>query len=116
MIEVIFTYEIHNIKMQCNIENKLKEIAKRLKLKIKKENNDNLFFLYEGNKINEELTLKQIINNKNVKQIQILVFNGNVEKNEKMIVSKEIICPICKEKILLNIRDYQIDDVKISIQ
>ena len=26
-----------------------------------------------------------------------------------MIVSKEIICPICKEKILLNIRDYQID-------
>ena len=34
--------------MQCNIENKLKEIAKKLKLKIKEENNDNLFFIYEG--------------------------------------------------------------------
>ena len=62
MIEVLFLYETQTITMQCNIENKLKDITKNLKIKIKEENNNNLSYIYDGNKINEELTLKQITN------------------------------------------------------
>jgi len=109
MIEVLFIYETQNIKIQCNIENKLKDVTTKLKFKINEENNNDLFYVYNGDKINEELTLKQILNNKNVNQIKILVFNNNDEENEKKIISNEIICPQCKENILINLRDYQIN-------
>ena len=85
MIEVLFIYETQNIKIQCNIEDKLKDIAQKLKFKINEEDNNDLFFVYEGDKINEELTIKQITKNKNVNQIKILVFNSNDEENEKKI-------------------------------
>ena len=109
MIEVLFLYETQNIIIQCNTEDKLKDVAQKLKIKINEEDNDDLFYVYEGDKINEELTIKQIIKNKNINQIKILVFDSSDEENEKKIVSNEIICPICKENILIKIRDYQID-------
>jgi len=109
MIEVLFLYETQNIIIQCNTEDKLKDVAQKLKIKINEEDNDDLFYVYEGDKINEELTIKQIIKNKSENQIKILVFDSSDEENEKKIVSNEIICPICKENILIKIRDYQID-------
>ena len=43
--------------------------------------------------------------------MQILVFdkNENNNKEEKIIKSKEVICPECKENILISIKDYKIN-------
>ena len=43
----------------------------------------------------------------NVNDIKILVNKINEEnKNSHLIKSKEIICPECKEKIMIKIKDY----------
>ena len=111
MIDILFKYESQTITIQGNIENKMKEIAIKFKTKINKDNND-FYYVYNGNKIDEELTLNEIINQTHLDNIIILAFNSNTQEteNEKKIEeSKEIICPTCKLNVLINIRDYQIN-------
>ena len=109
MAEALFIYEGQQIIIQCNIEDKMKDIINKFKNKIKEENN-NLYYIYNGDKINEELKLNKIIKNENEKNINILVYNNNnQDKNEKEIILDEIICPECKENILINIKDYKIN-------
>jgi len=86
----------------------MKEIINKFKNKMKLEDN-NFLYIYNGDKINEELALNQIIVDKNENKINILVYNNKIDKNEKEIISNEIICPICKENILINIKDYKIN-------
>ena len=95
-METLFIYEGQEISIQCNEEDKMKDIINKFKRKIK-EGDNNLSFIYNENKI---------INDKNENKINILVKN---DKNEKEIISNEIICPECKENILINIKDYTID-------
>ena len=83
MVEVLFICEGQQIIIQCNMEDKIKDIINKFKYKIKEEDN-NLYYLYNGNKINEELKFNQIINNKEEKKINILVYNN---ENEKEIIS-----------------------------
>ena len=105
MIEAIFIYEGQQIIIQCNLEDKMKDIINKFKSKIKEEDN-NLYYIYNGNKINEELKFSQIINNKEEKIINILVYKN---ENGKEIISNKIICPECKENILINIKNYKIN-------
>ena len=109
MVEVIFMYDGKQIIIQCNVEDKMKDIINKFKSKIQNEDN-NLYYIYNGDKINEELTFNQIINNKEEK-INILVYNSKNNENEdrKEIISNEIICPECKENILINIKNYKIN-------
>jgi len=51
----------------------MKDIINKFKNIIKEENN-NLYYIYNGDKINEELKLNQIIKDKNEKKINILVY------------------------------------------
>ena len=72
-----------------------------------------IFFLYNGNKlnINEDLKVKDINKGKNLNEINIVISDLNTEiKNEKKIIlSIEIICPICKENIIIiNFDNYRI--------
>ena len=111
MMEVLFIYEGQNIIIQCNLDDIMKDIINKFKNKIKKEDN-NLCYLYNGDIINEELILNDIIGDKNEKKINIIVVNNNnknIENNEKEIISNEIICHECKENILINIKDYKIN-------
>ena len=109
MIEVIFIYKGQQIIIQCyNIEDKMKDIINKFKNKIKEEDN-NLYYIYNGDKINEELKLNQIIKDKNAKKINILVYNNRKKENDKEIILNEIICPECKENILINIKHYKIN-------
>ena len=66
MAEALFIYEGLQIIIQCNIEDKMKDIINKFKNKIKEENN-NLYYIYNGDKINEELKLNKIIKNENEK-------------------------------------------------
>ena len=114
ILEVLFEYEGQQIIIQSNIEDKMEDIINKFKIKINEEGN-NLYYIYNGDKINEELKeikLNQIIKDKNEKKKFILVFSNNSEKevisNEKEIMSNEIICPVCEENILIKIEDYKI--------
>jgi len=112
MAEVLFIYEGQIIIIQCNFEDKIKDIIKKFKNKIKIEDN-NLCYIYDGNKINTELSFNQIAkeNDKYENKINILVYNNKNKENEieNEIISNEIICPECKENILINIKDYKIN-------
>ncbi len=64
MAEVIFNYEGINTIIQCNINDKIKDIISKFLAKIdKNEKNIQLYYLYNVNKINNELISmnKQII-------------------------------------------------------
>ena len=110
MVEVIFIYEGQQIIIQCNnLEDKMKDIINKFKIKIEKEEDNNLFYIYNGDKINEKLELNKIIKDKNEKKINILVYVNRNKEEEKEIISNEILCPECKENILININNYKIN-------
>ena len=110
MAEILFIYEKEKIIIQCNnLEDKMKDIINQFENKIKKEENNNLYYVYNGDKINEELKLNQIIKDINDKKINILVYNNKNKENKKEIILNEIICPECKENILININNYKIN-------
>ena len=115
MLKAIFIYQGSNIEIQCNEDEKMKNIINKLSNKIQ-NNINNIYLIYNGNIINEELTIKEIINEEDKKRdiINILISENEDEndniKNEDMNEIKEIkeiICPECKENILIKIEDYK---------
>ena len=113
MGEVVFNYEGIITTIQCNSNDKMKDIISKFLLKINKsENNNDLYYIYNGEKINLELTSKEQSNeiDKDRKKMNILVIKNidNIKENKKM-VSKDIICPECKENTLLNINNFKIN-------
>ena len=71
-----------------------------------------LFFIYNGNKINDNSILNEIINEEDKRRkIMNILFNENNETiiKENKIESKEIICPKCYENILIQLNEYKIN-------
>ena len=60
MAEVPFNYKGIETIIQCNIYENIKEIIN--KFKIKANINNEIYYLYNGTKINEELKIEEIIN------------------------------------------------------
>ena len=86
----------------------MKDIFGRYLIKINKSIND-VFFLYNGKQITEELKLEEI--NKEDNEIKILVTDilDKNNKNEEILKqSKDIICPDCKNICLINFKNYKI--------
>ena len=111
MAEIIFLYEGQYIKVQCNKNEKMKDIINKFIIKAQIDNNS-VYYLYKGNKINEELEIEKL--NEEINNIKIIVNKINEEnKNNNIIKSKDIICPECKEKILIKIKDYIIELYRI---
>ena len=109
-MNIIFIYKGEKAKIQCNPQEKMKDIFKKYESKIGVDIT-NLFFIYNGNKINEELKFEEIINSSDIKEntINILVFEKNEQiKKENIIKSKEVLCPTCKDNALINIKKYKI--------
>ena len=111
MFNVEFIYKNNINIIQCNVNEKMKDIFNKFLSKNNIDKNS-VFFLYSGNIINEEMKLSEIEQiNENLKTIKILVVsnNDNEINNDKVIIkSKYIICPICKENIRFKINDYKI--------
>ena len=117
MSQVEFQYNGNKTIIQCNENEKIKEIYKKFTTKTQIEQK-NIYFLYDGktdNDINEELTFIEMANSidKERKKMIILVNNINEMENEKIlnksiIKSKNIICPECGENIKIKINDYKI--------
>ena len=111
MAKAIFSYKGNETEIQCNINEKIKDIIKRYETK---SGNDisNVFFIYNGNKLNDNLILNEIINEEDKRRniINILV-NESDETiiKDNIIKSKEVICPKCNENILIKINEYKIN-------
>ena len=112
MVEVVFNYEGNQFYIPCNTNDKMKDIINQFLDKINNiEVKNNLIYLYDGKNINFELTLNEQINelDKNKKQMEINVIHNNKDINKiKQIISKDIICPYCKENIFMKIKNFKI--------
>jgi len=116
MVEAEFNYNGIKTIIQCNLDNKIKDICKNYLNKINEDKN-NIYFSYNGNagnKFKEKLTFKEMINSEDQKRnkMNILVFKNEIEEEKEeekdIIKSKDIICPKCYESIKLQIIDYKI--------
>ena len=72
-----------------------------------------VYFLYNGNKINEKLSFEELANeeDKSKNQINIALLeinNNNIIINEELKKPKEITCPKCQENIFIKIEDIKI--------
>ena len=114
MNQAEFKYKGLSLIIQCNENEKMKNICQQFCLKAQVDKNK-IFFSYggkAGNEFNEELTYNQMINSfdKNEKKMIILVYNisGERELNESFIKSNEIICPKCGEICKIKFNNYKI--------
>ena len=90
---VFFSLDGVNLTIQCTTEDKMKDTCKSYSTKINK-NMNSLLFLYEGNKINFELSFKEQANyiDRNNHQMNILVSeceekNNLISENLNKIIS-----------------------------
>ena len=107
--EVIFSHNQQTISIQVNLKEKWKDIIKKYE---NKSGIQNVYFIYSGNQINEENNIDQIINSDDRKSKKMRILVNDIERTiikERIINSKEIICPICKESIKMKIKEYKIN-------
>ena len=112
MAEIKFNFEGINTSIQCDTKDKFKDIIKKFYTKINKEGDANLYYLYNGTKINENLTFIEQANqlDKNRNKMDVIVYNNFEEHHEsKEIISREIICPKCKENCSIDIKDFKVN-------
>ena len=102
-VNVIFTLDGIPLSIQCNENDIMKDICQKYANKINK-NINSLVFLYGGSQLNFNLKFKDIIIDKESKEIKVLVYSNEID---------EFICPKCGEKIKLNTE--KIDNIILSI-
>ena len=80
MLKVIFNYKGIETIIQCKIDEIMEEVIKKYKLKIEINNE---YYLYNGNKINNQNKLEDIINNEDKinNKMNILVYDLNEKRN-----------------------------------
>ena len=111
MAEAIFNYEGNNTIIQCNINDKMKDIINKFLIKIDKKEIDDFFFLYNGAEVNKELTFNDQANDIDKQRKKLNIIVNEIKKNQKKyeIISKDIICPECKKNTLIEIKDFKIN-------
>ena len=108
MSEITFIYNDNEIPMQCTKGEKLKDIMERLSNKID-VSKENIYGLYNGKILDEEMKEEQIRKDENNKRI-ILIYDYDKSSvvNNNIIKSNEVICARCNENCLIKIKDYKI--------
>ena len=114
MVEVEFNYQQNKIIIQGNLTDSFETVTKKYADKANLDIN-NIYFISNGKIINKKDKLENIMSesDKRNKKIIILVYNINNTlyiKNMNNKISKDIICPECKE-----ICKYEIKDSKIKL-
>ena len=94
---VVFTLDGVNLTIKCTTEDKIKEICEKYSTQITK-NMNSLLFLYEGNKVNFDLSFKEQANeiDRNNHEMKILVNknenNTNINNNITVSNTKNTEC------------------------
>ena len=111
MIQIEFNYQGQLINVQCDEKEKLKNIYSRFCSKTELDINK-IYFIYNGSVLNGELTIESIINkfDKSRKLMNIIVDlkYEQIDEKNNLIKAEQIICPQCKEKAKIFIKDYSI--------
>ena len=112
MSEINFMYQSTETIIQSKNDDLMKDICQKFANKISININD-IYFIYNGNIVNENLTFSQQANFEDNarKKMNILVLKYDDLKQEKkrnIVKSNEVICPECKELSIIKIVDYQI--------
>ena len=108
-VNVIFTYNGQKTIIQCMKTDKMRNIFEKYNSKLELDKTKNYYYLYNGNKIDEELKYEEL-GDKKENEIKILVIEENKEiKNENIKELNEIICPECGDHILIKIENYKIN-------
>ena len=112
--EIIFNYNSIIIKIQSNLNEKMKDIINKFIIKTK-EDKKSLYFLYGGNIIKEESILSQIVTKDDLSRNKMNILVNSVlnninkkEENNSIIKSREVICPKCYNHINIKIKKYKI--------
>ena len=114
MVEVEFNYLQNKVIVQGNLNNLFEEIIEKYTNKTNLDT-DNIYFISNGKLINKKDKLENIMSDpeKRNKKMNILVFSINKtinNENTNIKISKDIICPNCKE-----ICKYEINNDKIKL-
>ena len=114
MSEIIFIYDSSRTVIQYNQNDSIKDICQKFVLKAG-INFSSVYFLYNGKKIDFQLSLNELIKEDDIKanKITFLVYSyENKNENQKGKInfesSKEIICPKCGTNCLINVNGYKI--------
>ena len=112
MVEVEFNYQQNKIIIQGNLTDSFETVTKKYADKANLDIN-NIYFISGGRVINKEDKLEEVMSDsdKRNKKMIILVYSINsnvINENTNIKVSKDVICPICKEICKYEINDYQI--------
>ena len=114
MVEISFYFNNAITKIQCNTDDKVIDICKKISLKIE-EDIDDIYFLYNGSKVdlsNDKLRVGELINNidKSNKIMKMIVNKNNstIINNNYKYKSKDIICGKCFRNSRIKIKDYKI--------
>ena len=104
MSRVEFNCKGINTVVLCQENEKMEEICKRYTIKSLIDIN-NVYFLYNGNTINLQMTYNQLINNtdRQREMISVLVYkiDDTIVSNNKIIKSDFPVCIKCKESVIL---------------
>jgi len=108
-ISLEFSYSGIKTIIQSSFNEKINEVFLKYSSMIKEDINS-LMFLYNGQIINEELTIQQVVNevDKRRKKMNILASDLEEYESETMKKSEIPICPKCGENIIIDIKDYKI--------
>ena len=116
-VSIIFTYNGVQTTIQGKKTDIMKNIFEKYIIKINLDNTKNYYYLYNGDKINEELKYEELVNeiDKEGNEMRILVIETNtIDNNENMKEINEIICPKCGENLLIKIEDYKLNLYKCN--
>ena len=111
MYKVIFNYLSIDYPVECEKNEKIKDIYERCKSKINL-NIENTYFLYKGLLLGKEQSFQEVANiqDKERKIINIIIVSVKESiVEQKKVRSKEIICSNCYENSFLNIKKYKIN-------
>ena len=70
MNQIVYTYHSVNTTIQCQHDEKMKNVNERLKQKLGIQNS-NIYYLYNGSQVKEELTFEEISGGKQSININI---------------------------------------------
>ena len=108
---LVFTYQDIKTIIPCKSKEKIKGSLERFASMMQVDLN-RAYFLYNGNKINEELSFEELVNegdkSMNKMNIELIEINNNIIINEELKKPKEITCPKCQENIFIKIEDIKI--------
>jgi len=107
MSEIKFAYNGNSIGIQAQSNEILNIVIDRFCRKANVIRNK-IYFLYNGEILNENITVDKIKSNNENKKIIIVYDNINTDDNKNLKRSNEIICPECYKNIFMKIDNYKI--------